>query len=63
MLPREVEFVLKLTSMQGSEVYCVLTVRGAIEEVNIFFLLHIVLMFGFFTGRKHVRHTSSRQIM
>ena len=49
MLPREVEFVLESTSMQGSEVYYVLTGRGAIEEVNVIFSVphcaHVCLFF------------------
>ena len=54
MLPGEVEFVLELTSMQGSEVYYVLTGRAAIEEVNVIFSVphcaHVCLVF--LQGRK-----------
>ena len=55
MFPREVEFVLELTRMQGSEVYCVLTVRGAIEEVNILFsFTHLCYCFFY---RENTRET------
>ena len=62
MLPGEVEFVLELTSMQGSEVYYVLTGRGAIEKVNVIFSFCTLCswFFVFLQGRKNVRPTQLR---